>query len=201
MIAIIDYGVGNLFSLKSSLDFIGAQSVVTKDPVVIEQADRIILPGVGAFADAIKLLHDTGLVPVLKDQVAKGKPLLGICLGMQLLFDTSYEYGCHKGLGLVEGDVCPIADDVDKSFKIPHMGWNSLDFVGDSPLFKYIKNGDYVYFVHSYYAKNCNSVVATSNYGANLTAMVQKGNVFGAQFHPEKSGATGLAILKAFNEI
>lgn len=201
MIAIIDYGVGNLFSLKSSLDFIGAQNVVTKDPLVIQQADRIILPGVGAFADAIKLLHETGLVPVIKDQVAKGKPLLGICLGMQLLFDTSYEYGCHKGLGLVDGDVCPIADDVDKSFKIPHMGWNSLDFVGDCPLFKYIKNGDYVYFVHSYYAKNCNNVVATSNYGADLTAMVQKGNVFGAQFHPEKSGATGLAILKAFNEI
>ena len=201
MIAIIDYGVGNLFSLKSSLDFIGADSVVTKDPLVIQQADRIILPGVGAFADAIKLLHETGLVPVIKDQVAKGKPLLGICLGMQLLFDTSYEYGCHKGLGLVDGDVCPIADDVDKSFKIPHMGWNSLDFVGDCPLFKYIKNGDYVYFVHSYYAKNCNNVVATSNYGADLTAMVQKGNVFGAQFHPEKSGATGLAILKAFNEI
>lgn len=201
MIAIIDYGVGNLFSLKSSLDFIGAQNVVTKDPLVIQQADRIILPGVGAFADAIKLLHETGLVPVIKDQVAKGKPLLGICLGMQLLFDTSYEYGCHKGLGLVDGDVCPIADDVDKSFKIPHMGWNSLDFVGDCPLFKYIKNGDYVYFVHSYYAKNCNNVVATSNYGADLTAMVQKGKVFGAQFHPEKSGATGLAILKAFNEI
>ena len=201
MIAIIDYGVGNLFSLKSSLDFIGAQNVVTKDPLVIQQADRIILPGVGAFADAIKLLHETGLVPVIKDQVAKGKPLLGICLGMQLLFDTSYEYGCHKGLGLVKGDVCPIADDVDKSFKIPHMGWNSLDFVGDCPLFKYIKNGDYVYFVHSYYAKNCNNVVATSNYGADLTAMVQKDKVFGAQFHPEKSGATGLAILKAFNEI
>ena len=201
MIAIIDYGVGNLFSLKSSLDFIGAQNVVTKDPLVIKQADRIILPGVGAFADAIKLLHETGLVPVIKDQVSKGKPLLGICLGMQLLFDTSYEYGCHKGLGLIDGDVCPIADDVDKNFKIPHMGWNSLDFVGDCPLFKYIKNGDYVYFVHSYYAKNCNNVVATSNYGADLTAMVQKGNVFGAQFHPEKSGATGLAILKAFNEI
>ena len=201
MIAIIDYGVGNLFSLKSSLDFIGADSVVTKDPLVIQQADRIILPGVGAFADAIKLLHETGLVPVIKGEVSKGKPLLGICLGMQLLFETSYEYGCNKGLGLVEGDVCPIANDVDKSFKIPHMGWNSLDFTQDCPLFKYIKNGDYVYFVHSYYAKNCNHVVATSNYGANLTAMVQKGNVFGAQFHPEKSGATGLAILKAFNEI
>ena len=201
MIAIIDYGVGNLFSLKSSLDFIGADSVVTKDPLVIQQADRIILPGVGAFADAIKLLHETGLVPVINGEVSKGKPLLGICLGMQLLFETSYEYGCHKGLGLVEGDVCPIANDVDKSFKIPHMGWNSLDFTQDCPLFKYIKNGDYVYFVHSYYAKNCNSVVATSNYGADLTAMVQKGNVFGAQFHPEKSGTTGLAILKAFNEI
>ena len=139
MIAIIDYGVGNLFSLKSSLDFIGADSVVTKDPLVIQQADRIILPGVGAFADAIKLLHETGLVPVIKGEVSKGKPLLGICLGMQLLFETSYEYGCHKGLGLVEGDVCPIANDVDKSFKIPHMGWNSLDFTQDCPLFKYIK--------------------------------------------------------------
>lgn len=201
MIAIVDYGVGNLFSLKSSLDFIGAQNVITNDADVIKNADKIILPGVGAFADAIKLLHQTGLVPVLKQQVSQGKPLLGICLGMQLLFENSFEYGCHKGLGFIKGDVCPIADDVDKTLKIPHMGWNSLDIKKQSPLFKYIKDGDYVYFVHSYYAKNCNDVIATSNYGIDLTAMVQNGNVFGAQFHPEKSGETGLAILKAFNEI
>lgn len=201
MIAIVDYGVGNLFSLKSSLDFIGAQNVITNDANVIKNADKIILPGVGAFADAIKLLHQTGLVPVLKQQVSQGKPLLGICLGMQLLFENSFEYGCHKGLGFIKGDVCPIADDVDKTLKIPHMGWNSLDIKKQSQLFKYIKDGDYVYFVHSYYAKNCNDVIATSNYGIDLTAMVQNGNVFGAQFHPEKSGETGLAILKAFNEI
>ena len=201
MIAIVDYGVGNLFSLKSSLDFIGAQNVITKDADVIKNADKIILPGVGAFADAIKLLHQTGLVPVLKQQVLQGKPLLGICLGMQLLFENSFEYGCHKGLGFIKGDVCPIADDVDKTLKIPHMGWNSLDFKKQSPLFKYIKDGDYVYFVHSYYAKNCNDVIATSNYGIDLTAMVQNGNVYGAQFHPEKSGETGLAILRAFAEL
>ena len=201
MIAIVDYGVGNLFSLKSSLDFIGAQNVITNDANVIKKADKIILPGVGAFADAIKLLHQTGLVPVLKQQVSQGKPLLGICLGMQLLFENSFEYGCHKGLGFIKGDVCPIADDVDKNLKIPHMGWNSLDFKKQSPLFKYIKDGDYVYFVHSYYAKNSDAVIATSNYGIDLTAMVQNGNVFGAQFHPEKSGETGLAILRAFAEL
>lgn len=201
MIAIVDYGVGNLFSLKSSLDFIGAQNVITNDANVIKKADKIILPGVGAFADAIKLLHQTGLVPVLKQQVSQGKPLLGICLGMQLLFENSFEYGCHKGLGFIKGDVCPIADDVDKNLKIPHMGWNSLDIKKQSPLFKYIKDGDYVYFVHSYYAKNSDAVIATSNYGIDLTAMVQNGNVFGAQFHPEKSGETGLAILRAFAEL
>jgi len=201
MIAIVDYGVGNLFSLVSSLDYIGADSVVTSDAEVIRKADKIILPGVGAFEDAIRLLRQTGLVPVIEEQVAKGKPLLGICLGMQLLFETSFEYGCHKGLGFIKGDVCPIEGDVPKGFKIPHMGWNSLDFKKQSPLFKYINDGDYVYFVHSYYAKNCDDVIATSNYGADLTAAVQKGNVFGAQFHPEKSGETGLKILKAFAEM
>lgn len=201
MIAVIDYGVGNLFSLVSSLEFIGANAVVTKDEQVIRNADKIILPGVGAFEDAIRLLKDTGLVPVIKDEVSKGKPLLGICLGMQLLFDKSYEYGCHDGLGFIKGDVCPIEGDVPRDFKIPHMGWNSLDFKKQCPLFKYIKQGDYVYFVHSYYAKNCDDVVATSNYGIDLTAMVQNGNVYGAQFHPEKSGDTGLKILKAFAEL
>ena len=201
MIAVIDYGVGNLFSLVSSLEFIGANAVVTKDEQVIRNADKIILPGVGAFEDAIRMLNDTGLVPVIKDEVSKGKPLLGICLGMQLLFDKSYEYGCHDGLGFIKGDVSPIEGDVPQDFKIPHMGWNSLDFKKQCPLFKYIKQGDYVYFVHSYYAKNCDDVVATSNYGIDLTAMVQNGNVYGAQFHPEKSGETGLKILKAFAEL
>ena len=201
MIAIIDYGVGNLFSLVSSLDYLGIESVVTKDPDVIRKADKIILPGVGAFADAIRLLHQTGLVPVLEEQVAQGKPLLGICLGMQLLFERGMEYGDHSGLGFVKGEVCPIADDAPQGLKIPHMGWNRLEFKKQSPLFKYIENGDYVYFVHSYHAKNSDAVIATSNYGIDLTAAVQNGNVFGAQFHPEKSGETGLAILKAFNEI
>ena len=201
MIAIIDYGVGNLFSLISSLEYLGVESVVTKDEQVIRNADKIILPGVGAFADAIRLLRQTGLVPLLEEQVASGKPLLGICLGMQLLFERGMEYGDHSGLGFVKGEVCPIADDAPKGLKIPHMGWNRLDFKKQSPLFKYINDGDYVYFVHSYHAKNSDSVIATSYYGIDLTAAVQNGNVYGAQFHPEKSGETGLKILKAFAEL
>ena len=201
MIAIIDYGVGNLFSLISSLEYLGVESVVTKDEQVIRNADKIILPGVGAFADAIKLLRKTGLVPLLEEQVASGKPLLGICLGMQLLFERGMEYGDHSGLGFIKGEVCPIADDAPKGLKIPHMGWNRLDFKKQSPLFKYINDGDYVYFVHSYHAKNSDAVIATSNYGVDLTAAVQNGNVYGAQFHPEKSGDTGLKILKAFAEL
>ena len=201
MIAIIDYGVGNLFSLVSSLEYIGVESVVTKDEQVIRNADKIILPGVGAFADAIRLLRQTGLVPLLEEQVASGKPLLGICLGMQLLFERGMEYGDHSGLGFVKGEVCPIADDAPQGLKVPHMGWNRLDFKKQSPLFKYINDGDYVYFVHSYHAKNSDSVIATSNYGIDLTAAVQNGNVYGAQFHPEKSGDTGLKILKAFAEL
>ena len=201
MIAIIDYGVGNLFSLISSLEYIGVESVVTKDEQVIRNADKIILPGVGAFADAIRLLRQTGLVPLLEEQVASGKPLLGICLGMQLLFERGMEYGDHSGLGFVKGEVCPIADDAPQGLKIPHMGWNKLDFKKQSPLFKYINEGDYVYFVHSYHAKNSDAVIATSNYGIDLTAAVQNGNVYGAQFHPEKSGETGLKILKAFAEL
>ena len=201
MIAIIDYGVGNLFSLISSLEYLGVESVVTKDEQVIRNADKIILPGVGAFADAIRLLRQTGLVPLLEEQVASGKPLLGICLGMQLLFERGMEYGDHSGLGFVKGEVCPIADDAPQGLKVPHMGWNRLDFKKQSPLFKYINDGDYVYFVHSYHAKNSDSVIATSNYGIDLTAAVQNGNVYGAQFHPEKSGDTGLKILKAFAEL
>ena len=205
MIAIIDYGVGNLFSLKSSFAFIDKEAVVTGDPEVIEKCDRIILPGVGAFSDAAKKLKESGLGDVVKEQAAKGKPVLGIGLGMQLLFEKSYEYGEHEGLGLIKGNVRPIADVVGKELKIPHIGWNALIFPKDkekSPLYKYTNEGDFVYFVHSYYAADCDeSITAVSEYGAMITASVQNGNIYGAQFHPEKSGNVGLGILKAFCEI
>lgn len=201
MIAIVDYGVGNLFSLKSSFAAIGAEAVVTADPAVLEAADRIVLPGVGAFGDAAEKLRKTGLDTTVCQLAKGGKPLLGICLGMQLLFETSYEYGEHKGLGLLKGSIRPIADVIPAGLKIPHMGWNKLDFTKDCDLFRYINDGDHVYFVHSYYAADCDdSVVATSEYGAPLTAAVNRGNVYGCQFHPEKSGDTGLAILRAFCE-
>lgn len=201
MIAIIDYGVGNLFSLKSSFAAIGHEAVVTADPAVIHSADKLILPGVGAFGDAAKKLHDSGLDAVLKEETANGKPLLGICLGMQLLFDKSYEYGEHEGLGLIPGAVRPIADVIPQGLKIPHIGWNALIFKKDCPLFKYIKEGDCVYFVHSFYAADCDdAVTSTAEYGAELTASVQNGNVYGTQFHPEKSGDVGLSILRAFAE-
>lgn len=202
MIAIISYGVGNLFSLSSSLSCLGLENKITASPEEIEAADRIILPGVGAFEDAKAKLESTGLVPLLREQAAKGKPLLGICLGMQLLFDKSYEYGEHEGLGLIQGEVCPIADDLTSELKVPHMGWNSLHFLRDDPLFKYVKEGDYVYYVHSFYAKNCEAdTIATSDYEVSITGAVGKGKVYGTQFHPEKSGKIGLAILKAFAEL
>ena len=199
MIAIVDYGVGNLFSLKSSFRAIGADVTVTADPAVLQAADKIILPGVGAFQDAAKKLRESGLADLLKELAAEGKPLMGICLGMQLLFEKSYEYGCHEGLGLIPGKVVPIADVAPKSLKIPHIGWNPLIFKKESGLFSNIEDGDCVYFVHSFYATDCcSSVIATCEYGAELTAAVAKGNVYGCQFHPEKSGKVGLAILKAF---
>lgn len=202
MIAIADYGVGNLFSLKSSFSAIGADAVVTNDISEIEKADRIILPGVGAFGDAANKLFQSGLGGVLINEAKKGKPIMGICLGMQLLFDKSYEYGEHKGLGLIHGSIRPIADVIPKDLKIPHIGWNSLDFKMNSPINKYINNGDFVYFVHSFYAADCDEyTVATAEYGADLTATVQNKNVFGCQFHPEKSGETGLKILRAFTEV
>lgn len=202
MIAIIDYGVGNLFSLKSSFGAVGAEVTVTADKQVIENAEKLILPGVGAFEDAIAKLRSTGLDQVLIQEAAKGKPLMGICLGMQLLFDKSLEYGVHTGLGLVHGTVRPIADVIPQDYKIPHIGWNALRFRRQSPLFRDISDGDYVYFVHSYYAADCeDSVIADTEYGAYLTAAVQRENVFGCQFHPEKSGAVGLRILKAFAEM
>ena len=199
MTAIIDYGVGNLFSLKSSFAAIGEEVIVTSDPKVIENADGIILPGVGAFEDAAAKLRESGLVDVIREQAAKGKPLMGICLGMQLLFDKSYEYGEHEGLGLIKGNVRPISDVIAPGLKIPHIGWNALHFTKESPLFRYISDGDCVYFVHSYYAAECDgSVIATTEYSAELTAAVADGNIFGCQFHPEKSGKVGLNILKAF---
>ena len=202
MIAIVDYGVGNLFSLKSSFAAIGAEVTVTASPAELECADGIILPGVGAFGDAAKKLRDSGLDSVLKAQAAKGKPLMGICLGMQLLFERGYEYGEHEGLGLISGSVRPISEVIPEGLKIPHIGWNALDIKRESPIFKYIKNGDHVYFVHSYYAAECGeSVIADAEYGAPLTAAVRRGNVFGCQFHPEKSGAVGLSILRAFAEL
>ncbi|MGI6721346.1 MAG: imidazole glycerol phosphate synthase subunit HisH [Anaerovoracaceae bacterium] len=202
MIAVIDYGVGNLFSLTASLRYIGAEAKVTRDASDLEKADRIILPGVGAFADARKKLDDTGLVDTIRAQVAGGKPMLGICLGMQLLFDKSYEYGEHEGLGLVPGIVDDMHKDLTKDLKVPHIGWNSLRILKDDPLFKYISDGEYVYYVHSYYAKECReSTIATSEYDITVTGAVRSGSVYGTQFHPEKSGETGLNILRAFNEL
>ena len=204
MIAIIDYGVGNLFSLCSSLKSIGAEAVVTPDPAVIRAADRVILPGVGAFADAAEKLRATGLDRILLEEAANGKKIMGICLGMQMLFEESHEYGIHKGLGLIPGRVVPMAGYIPEGLKIPHIGWNPLILKGESkhPLLKYVEEGDCVYFVHSYFATDCTeSVIATAEYGKELTAAVAKDNVMGCQFHPEKSGKVGLSILKAFCEM
>lgn len=203
MIAIVDYGVGNLFSLKSSLAALGLESTVTGDAETLRAADRIILPGVGAFGDAMKKLEETGLVPVIKEE-ARRKPLLGICLGMQLLFEESCEYGLHKGLGLIPGQVRALKDDLsDKSLKVPHMGWNSLQIKKDDPIFRYFEDGEYVYYVHSFYAANCaESTLASSEYGnVAVTGLVRRGMVWGSQFHPEKSGDAGLRLLKAFAEV
>ena len=205
MIAIVDYGVGNLFSLASSLKSLGLTVEVTRDADKLCAATHIILPGVGAFADAMDKLTATGLVPVLKAECQK-KPLLGICLGMQLLFEKSYEYGEHEGLGLVPGQVCLLADDLkDPALKVPHIGWNALDITPgreDDPLFCYVKPGEYVYYVHSYYAKHCAAnTLATSEYSIPVTGAVRSGLVYGTQFHPEKSGDTGLRLLKAFAEL
>lgn len=199
MIAIIDYGVGNLFSLSSSLRMIGADAVISGDTEVIKGCERLILPGVGAFGDAMEKLKADGLDRLIIEEAQGGKPLLGICLGMQLLFEKSYEFGEHKGLGLIKGSVVPLEGRIPKDLKIPHIGWNSLKLYGSCPIFKNIKNGDFVYFVHSYFADGCGeSLAATTEYGAEICAAASNGNVYGCQFHPEKSGETGLAILRAF---
>ena len=201
MIAIIDYGVGNLFSLVSSLKRIGADAEVTADPDTIRKADKLILPGVGAFADAAKKLRDSGLDVLVKEQAAQGKEIMGICLGMQMLFEKSYEFGEHEGLGLLKGSVVPMEGVIPAQLKIPHIGWNALHIRRSGKLLRYVKEGDCVYFVHSYFATDCaDSVIATAEYGAELTATVEKGNVMGCQFHPEKSGEVGLNILRAFCE-
>ena len=201
MIAIIDYGVGNLFSLKSSLKMIGAEVEVTSDAEAIRKADKLLLPGVGAFEDAARKLKESGLRDVILEEVKAGKPILGICLGMQMLFEKSYEYGEHQGLGLLKGSVVPMEGVIPAELKIPHIGWNALHFVRQGKLFKYVKENECVYFVHSFYATGCeDSLLATAEYGAELTAAVEKGNIMGCQFHPEKSGDVGLRILKAFCE-
>ena len=199
MIAIVDYGVGNLFSLRSSLEYLGCDVCVTARASELRSASHIILPGVGAFGDAVARLQDTGLVPILREQAQK-KPLLGICLGMQLLFDSSLEFGLHTGLGLIPGQVRPLAPRLEGSgLKVPHMGWNRLEILQNDPIFRDVENGEYVYYVHSFYAADCaGSTLATSPYGVGVPGMVKRGLVYGAQFHPEKSGDTGLRILRAF---
>ena len=202
MVVIVDYGVGNLFSLASSFAAIGVEAKISGDRAEIESASHIILPGVGAFGDAAEKLFSSGLADVVKAQAKKGVPVLGICLGMQLLFEKSYEFGEFEGLGLIGGEIRPIADVIPKDYKIPHIGWNGLKFEGEkSPIFKYLKEGDHVYFVHSFYGANCKDVIATAEYGASLTAAVGKANVYGCQFHPEKSGAVGLNLLRAVCEL
>lgn len=202
MIRIIDYGVGNLFSLRSSLRAIGIDADYTGNPEEIRKADKLILPGVGAFRDAREALRSTGLDRVVQEEAGKGKPLMGICLGMQMLFDRSYEYGEYEGLGLIPGEIVPMEGRIPKDLPIPHIGWNELMLKQPSPLMKNTANGDYVYFVHSYYAETpAEYVIATTDYGVEMTAAVQKENVYGCQFHPEKSSEVGLSILKAFCEL
>lgn len=200
MIGIIDYGVGNLFSLQASCRAIGQDVFVSGDGAELQKADRLILPGVGAFPDAVKKLNDTGMADFVREQAAKGTPLLGICLGMQLLFEESLEYGRHPGLGLLKGQVVPMEGQLPEGLKIPHMGWNALNVTGGRLLEGL--NGQYVYFVHSFFGENCaDSLSAWTDYGIPVTAAVEQGNLFGCQFHPEKSGSVGLSILRRFAEI
>lgn len=203
MTSVINYGVGNLFSLMGSLNYLGIENTVTNDAEIIKKSDRIILPGVGAFSDAMQKLLDAGLVPVLKEEVSNGKPLLGICLGMQLLFEKSYEYGEHEGLGFIKGSVCPLRKDIPGDMKVPHIGWNKLIILDKlNPMLKYTEENEYMYYVHSFYAKDCEeSLAAYSEYYVKVPGLVSSGNVFGTQFHPEKSGKSGLKMLKAFCEV
>ena len=202
MLAIVDYGVGNLYSLASSLGVLGVEYEVASEPARLREASHIILPGVGAFADAAEKLRQSGMWTAVLEEARRGKPLLGICLGMQMLFDKSYEYGEHAGLGLIPGEVCPLIDDIAPGLKVPHIGWNRLDVRRDDPLFRHFENGRYVYYVHSFYAKHCEAdTLATSDYSIPVTGGVRRGSVYGVQFHPEKSGDAGLGLLRAFAEM
>ena len=205
-VTVIDYGLSNLLSVRHAFAHFGAETLLTSDPADVLAAEKLVLPGVGAFKDGMDGLARLGLIEPIRQKAAAGTPLLGICLGMQLLFEKSCEYGEHRGLGLISGEVCPLADDLtDPALKVPHIGWNAMDIVPGreaDPLFKYVKNGEYVYYVHSYYAKSCAaSTLATSDYSIPVTGAVRQGLVYGTQFHPEKSGDTGLRLLKAFAEL
>lgn len=202
MLAIVDYGVGNLYSLASSLGVLGVEYEVASEPARLREASHIILPGVGAFADAAEKLRQSGMWTAVLEEARRGKPLMGICLGMQMLFDKSYEYGEHAGLGLIPGEVCPLIDDIAPGLKVPHIGWNRLDVRRDDPLFRHFENGRYVYYVHSFYAKHCEAdTLATSDYSIPVTGVIRRGSVYGVQFHPEKSGDAGLGLLRAFAEM
>jgi glutamine amidotransferase len=198
MIAIIDYGAGNLQSVKKAFDFIGAESVITNDPQVILSADKILLPGVGSFGDAMDSMQKNGLVETVKECALSGKPFLGICLGLQLLFEESEESPGVKGLGIFKGKIKKFSSDM--GLKIPHIGWNSLEIKQKDTLFKDIPENAYVYFVHSYYlhAEDENDIATVTNYGIDFHSAVGKNNIFATQFHPEKSGDVGLQILRNF---
>lgn len=198
MTAIIDYGAGNLMSVKKALDFIGAENIITSDPGEIEAADSVILPGVGSFGDAMRSMDERGLIGSVKKAALSGKPFLGICLGLQLLFEKSDESPDADGLGLLGGDISLIPKN--NGLKVPHIGWNSVEFRANSRLFKNIPQGSYFYFVHSYYLNGAelSDVAATAEYGVKIQCAVERGNLFATQFHPEKSGAAGLQILKNF---
>jgi imidazole glycerol-phosphate synthase subunit HisH len=197
MIAIIDYGVGNLNSIQKALEKLGHECIITNDKEEIHSADGIILPGVGAFNDAIKSLKKSGLVEDIIKAVDSGKPILGICLGMQLLYEKSFEDGEWEGLGILKGNVVKFKDDL----KVPHMGWNNIKFKRKDPILKYIKEDDFIYFVHSYYVDTLDDAIAYAEYGVDVPAIVGNKNVYGMQFHPEKSGGAGLNLLKAFGEL
>ena len=197
MHVIIDYNVGNLASVKQGFLRAGIKTTISQDEVVIRNASSLILPGVGAFKESLDALKQSGLIPAILDHINANKPLIGICLGMQLLYEYSEEYGRHQGLGIFKGTIKKITGDV----KIPHMGWNTLEILNDDPIVSNLKEAYDVYFVHSYYADSSDGIIATTNYGVRIPAIIKKGNVYATQFHPEKSGDVGIEILKGYKTI
>ncbi len=202
MIAIIDYGIGNLGSVKNALDYLGLDNIITSDKEQILSADKVILPGVGAFQDAIDTFRERGFEPVINEVIKSGKPVLGICVGMQMLFEYSNEFGRHKGLGIMKGEIIKFKESKDNSYKIPQMGWNQIEVCKDNPLLKGLNGAD-VYFVHSYHLTgNDENIIAYTEYaGVKYGSAVRKDNVYACQFHPEKSGEVGLQILRNFGEL